>query len=640
MKHRVGDTLIEVTLAIGIFSMVAIAVVAVMTSGTSNAQTSLETTLAREEIDTQAEALRFIHSAYVANSDPSNNPYAALWDTITNKAIDPKNDGTDYLNYPPTTCDSATINSNVEKHIFVINTRELSNPSNAYVGYNKNLFTKTTTYPRLIYKGAEASGTDSLITNSTSTELYHAEGIYALAVKDNNTTQIVSDDTPGNDRPKAGSGFYDFYIRTCWYGSGSDTPSTISTVIRLYNPPEAADRYTEPTIRINYYANGGEGSMTPDVIKKSSGITSFVPSSKFTNGILTQLGWNTKPDGTGYGNRRDGGCNTGGNITCSNRNIKYTIPNKLTSFEVLNLYAIWDRYKIEYKTNNASGDSVTNVAASYCDNASSCNLTSNVPKRSDSHSSFNFKGWAETSTATTAKYSAGSKITPTSSTTILYAVWERFKINYNANGGSYAPNPTYCVTKVGCTLSLNSPSRSGYRFKGWSTSSSATSATYQPGGTITPSNLETTLFAVWESNNETITIKLTWVNSPSDLDAHVEGQKSNGTKFHAYYSSKVGSDIDGTIIASLDRDVTSGKGPETFTLNTLGGRNYYYYVHDYSGKGTFSGATVTVTSPSLGTLIYSSDTTTGGGRYWNVFAYKDGRIVVKNTFSDSPNVSY
>jgi type II secretory pathway pseudopilin PulG len=64
-----GDTLIEVTLAVGIFSMIAVAVVATMSSGTTNAQTALETTLARAEIDAQAEALRFIQTSASANKN-------------------------------------------------------------------------------------------------------------------------------------------------------------------------------------------------------------------------------------------------------------------------------------------------------------------------------------------------------------------------------------------------------------------------------------------------------------------------------------------------------------------------------------------------------------------------------------------
>ena len=83
-----GDTLIEVLLAVGIFSMIAISVVAVMSGGTSSAQTALETTLAREEIDAQAEALRYIHSSYIndKNSDDANLPTVSLWRTITSNA--------------------------------------------------------------------------------------------------------------------------------------------------------------------------------------------------------------------------------------------------------------------------------------------------------------------------------------------------------------------------------------------------------------------------------------------------------------------------------------------------------------------------------------------------------------------------
>ena len=82
-----GDTLVEVTLAIGIFSMIAIAVASVMSGGTASAQLALETTLAKEEIDTQAEAIRFVHANYIANKDNPSHPYVKLWKTITNKAI-------------------------------------------------------------------------------------------------------------------------------------------------------------------------------------------------------------------------------------------------------------------------------------------------------------------------------------------------------------------------------------------------------------------------------------------------------------------------------------------------------------------------------------------------------------------------
>ena len=104
-----GDTLIEVTLAVGIFSMIAIAIVAVMSNGTSNAQTSLESTLAREEVDSQTEALRFIQSSAIIEND-SNGKYSKLWNAITDHAITKEvkfNEETieKILQYSPESCD-------------------------------------------------------------------------------------------------------------------------------------------------------------------------------------------------------------------------------------------------------------------------------------------------------------------------------------------------------------------------------------------------------------------------------------------------------------------------------------------------------------------------------------------------------
>lgn len=43
----------------------------------------------------------------------------------------------------------------------------------------------------------------------------------------------VRDDTAGTaETPE----FFDFHIRTCWYAPGVKRPSTIATIVRLYNP--------------------------------------------------------------------------------------------------------------------------------------------------------------------------------------------------------------------------------------------------------------------------------------------------------------------------------------------------------------------------------------------------------------------
>ena len=76
---------------------------------------------------------------------------------------------------------------------------------------------------------------------------------------------------------------------------------------------------------------------------------------------------------------------------------------------------------------------------------------------------------------------------------------------YNANGGSGAPGKQ-TGTGVGShtfTISGTKPTRAGHTFLGWSLSSTATSASYQPGGSITLT-ASATLYAVWRINTYTV----------------------------------------------------------------------------------------------------------------------------------------
>ena len=227
-----GDTLIEVTLAVGIFSMVAVAVVAVMSNGTSNTQTALETTLARAEIDAQAEALRFIQSS-AATEDPNaiDSKFSGIWNKIISMATDTKS-GENY-HFAPTSCTELYDSSDGGK-IYIANQNAffvdltklddylnepnklddcLNDPkenSNCPIITAKEYpdsFSLAETYPRVV------DGKDG-----------KAEGIYVIARKDSKTVQTANDEKVSP---------YDFYIHTCWNSSNSDRPSTISPVIRL-----------------------------------------------------------------------------------------------------------------------------------------------------------------------------------------------------------------------------------------------------------------------------------------------------------------------------------------------------------------------------------------------------------------------
>src|SRR6266496_3546142 len=84
-----GDTIIEVLFAVTVFAMVAVGSLAIMNQGTAAAQRALEITLVRQQMDSEAQAIRYIHQAYIASYQKDGTPptgIAAEWPKLTNKA--------------------------------------------------------------------------------------------------------------------------------------------------------------------------------------------------------------------------------------------------------------------------------------------------------------------------------------------------------------------------------------------------------------------------------------------------------------------------------------------------------------------------------------------------------------------------
>ena len=79
--------------------------------------------------------------------------------------------------------------------------------------------------------------------------------------------------------------------------------------------------------------------------------------------------------------------------------------------------------------------------------------------------------------------------------TSLTATEIAYTLTYDANGGSGAPSSVSDITST--TISDTVPTRSGYEFLGWSTSSTATSASYVAGNLISLTS-DMTLYAVWK----------------------------------------------------------------------------------------------------------------------------------------------
>lgn len=86
--------------------------------------------------------------------------------------------------------------------------------------------------------------------------------------------------------------------------------------------------------------------------------------------------------------------------------------------------------------------------------------------------------------------------------TFIVPAKDHWTIAYDANGGSGAPGSQTKWRDENLTLSSTKPTRTGYTFQGWSTSSSG-SVAYQPGASYT-SNSGVTLYAVWKANTWTV----------------------------------------------------------------------------------------------------------------------------------------
>lgn len=149
-------------------------------------------------------------------------------------------------------------------------------------------------------------------------------------------------------------------------------------------------------------------------------------------------------------------------------------------------------------------------------------------------------------------------------------------------------------------------------------------------GTITP-----------EVAGTSFLITLTWGADPRDMDSHMVGVKPNGYSFHVFYADMYAS-YNGERICTLDYDDTQSYGPEHITVEATGDSPYYYYVYKYAGSGTTgsSGATVTVHQGNVLIATFHVPTNLGDGDYWNVFAIVNGRLVVRNTITDSAELGY
>lgn len=149
-------------------------------------------------------------------------------------------------------------------------------------------------------------------------------------------------------------------------------------------------------------------------------------------------------------------------------------------------------YTVAYNANGGSGTPSSQTKW----HGTALTLSSTKPTRTG----YSFNKWNTASGGTGTSYASGASYTSNASAT-LYAQWtaNTYKVTYNANGGSLGSVPSSQTKTYGVNLTLSTatPTRTNYTFKGWGTSSSATTVSYAKGATYT-SNASITLYAIWE----------------------------------------------------------------------------------------------------------------------------------------------
>lgn len=189
MKLSQGDTIVEMVLAFAIFSLAAVGTITVINSGVATTQRDLETTLVREQIDSQAELIRYVH-------DTKNPSWATL---IASPVATPA-----ALSQSCQT--TATLNS---KSAFYIQPTIKVDPTQS-------------TFAKVAITGASnySDSPDTYAKIDYASGAVKSQGIWLQVTKAQQNGPVTA---------------YDFYIHACWNSIGIHVPMTLGTIVRIYD---------------------------------------------------------------------------------------------------------------------------------------------------------------------------------------------------------------------------------------------------------------------------------------------------------------------------------------------------------------------------------------------------------------------
>lgn len=185
----------------------------------------------------------------------------------------------------------------------------------------------------------------------------------------------------------------------------------------------------------------------------------------------------------------------------------------------------------------------------------------------------------------------------------------KYTITFHANGGSGAPAAQSYYYGNNITLSNVIPTRSGYKFLGWSTSSTATAASYKAGqawsGTIANN---TVLYAVWQRMYS--------------VTFHANGGKVNGVSSVTQYAAL------GTVISTLPTATLEGKKFLGWNNKNDGSGAMYTYIK-VPGDMTLYAMYEEVTEEKGNCFVKIGEIYKRGKVHQKTDRYREGTVKVK-----------
>ncbi len=375
-----------------------------------------------------------------------------------------------------------------------------------------------------------------------------------------------------------------------------------------------------PTYTVTYNANGGTVG-TESATYEGTALTLPTP----TNGSKTFEGWFTAAEGgTKIG--------TAGDSYIPTANIE--------------LFAQWsDNILVTFDGNG--GTAGTN-SATY-DNVTPITLPTAT------WAGHQFNGWYTAASGGTKIGDAGASYVPAEPVT-LYAQWTAYTVSFDGNG---ATNPSALTAGSNGSVTLPTPTRTGYTFNGWYTATSGGTKIGNGGASYTPT-ADITLHAQWSINSYKVTI--TTSNSSTAVSVNGTAVSNGGS---VAYNSVVKVVLSYTQTDSLTFTIKQGNKNVTYYSNeactssttSMAAGTYYFKmpagdvtINSSSAAPASScfaadtlitlsdGSTVPVSDISIGQSILTFDHTTGSFVDSQVvYLYRLQGLVnsIELTFSDS-----